>query len=112
VADSVEGWEVVQNLEPFVRLLALLIGSKLFSKEYDWFAIQYGLQDTDVHEGRWYSYPLGGSHAVILDVSHAPDASEDVNIRVTSAGGLAPELTAQVELLDMVCQEFMLISQH
>lgn len=89
-----------------------MVGYKLYREDYDWVGIQYGLRDTDVEQDRWYAYPFEGRHPVLLELAYEPGAGHMVNVRVTSPIGLTAELTAQLDLLISVYQDYLLTHRH
>jgi len=62
-----EGWICAENLRPFAKLLAFLAGYTLYDQEYDGVALEYGVKDTDVDAGKWYTYAFAGTAT-----AHAP----------------------------------------
>ena len=104
------GWIFGENLQPFVELLAFLAGYTLYDEEYEWVAIEYGIQDTDRAAGKWTSYEFAGTHSLTLHLARNI-GSNVVSFRVTSDTAITAELTAQVYLLVMVCSEYT-IARH
>jgi hypothetical protein len=102
---TVDGWIFAENLQPFVELLAFLAGYTLYDEEYDWVAIEYGIQDTDRDAGKWYTYSFAGTRLLMLHLAHNVGSSV-VTVRVTSDAALTAELAAQLDLLVMVCQHY------
>src|SRR5215472_14082940 len=85
---TVEGWIFAENLQPFAELLAFLAGYTLYDEEYDWVALEYGVKDTDVDAGKWYTYTFAGPHPLTLHIAQ-DDGSSVVHVRVTSEAALS-----------------------
>jgi hypothetical protein len=107
---TVEGWIFAENLQPFAELLAFLAGYTLYDVEYDGVALEYGVKDTDVDAGKWYTYAFAGTHPLTLHVAQ-DEGSNVVHVRVTSEAAITADLAAQLDLLGMVCQDYIIARQ-
>ncbi len=107
---TVEGWIFAENLQPFAELLAFLAGYRLYDVEYDWVAIEYGVKDTDVDAGKWYTYAFAGTQPLTLHIAQ-DEGSNVVHVRVTSEAAITADLAAQFDLLVMICQDYTIARQ-
>jgi hypothetical protein len=106
----VEGWIFAENLQPFIELLAFLAGYALYDDEYEWVAIEDGIQDTDADAGKWYAYTLAGTRPLALQVARNI-GSNVVSVQVTSDTAVGADLAAQLSLLVQLCQHYS-IARH
>lgn len=104
----VADWLFEDNLRPFVELLAQLAGYTLYDEDYDWLAIEYGMQDTNEDADKWYTYPFAGADPAVFELARNP-GSDVVSIRVRGEQGIRPELAAQLDVLFAVCQDYTLL---
>ena len=56
-------WMLVENIRPFLEIIAGLVGTEVDG--WDWDAIALGLKDTDHELGRWFSYQFTGARGSI-----------------------------------------------
>ncbi|WP_189935436.1 hypothetical protein [Streptomyces aurantiogriseus] len=93
---AVEGWIWIENVQPFLALLARYAGCDFDGA--DWQAVELGLEATDdEHPDCWYSYPLVGSdHRLKVHLAQAVGGNE-VSVRV--AGTSNPELLLRADTL-------------
>jgi len=106
----VEGWIFAENLRPFAKLLAFRAGYTLYDQEYAGVALEYGVKDTDVDAGKWYTYAFAGTQPLTLHVAQ-DEGSSVVHVRVTSEAAITADLAAQLDLLVMVCQDYIIARQ-
>lgn len=104
---ALENWIFAENLQPFVEVLAYLAGYTLYDEEYDWVTIEYGIQDTDEDEGRWYIYAFAGPRPLTLHLARN-SGSDVVSVRVTRDAPIPADLAAQLHLLVLICQSYTL----
>ena len=96
---TLRNWIRLQNLEPFVEVLAWLSGYKLADGEWD--AIRYGLEDSDCDAvpPRWYSYKFAGEHAVSFDIGH-DKGTDVVQVRLDIPGVIASRADVALNLMN------------
>lgn len=67
-------WIYEENILPWLETIANFVGYKF--DEWDWNAVNFGIQNTNVEEEKWYEYQLIGNQ--IADVKIAIDVGASV----------------------------------
>lgn len=94
-------WVFLDALKPFVEMAALFAHCTM--DDDDWTAIQYGVQDSDEDEGKWFYYYLEGTEPLYLELARAQGS--DVII-VVARGNEA--LSRELQVIFFVCQSYQL----
>jgi hypothetical protein len=110
MAVIMEDWIFIENLQPFVEVLAFLAGYALYDEDYDWVAIECGVKATDADADKWHTYAFAGTRPLAFDLA-CNLGSNVVSLRVTSDGGIPTDLAAQFNLLVLMCQSYAIFRQ-
>ena|SRR6266481_4947306 len=96
---KVGNWIWLQNLQPFVEVLAWLSGYELSDGEWD--AIRFGVEesDSDANPPRWYNYVYHGAHKVTFDIGH-DKGTNVVQVRLDLPDAIAAKVEIALDLMN------------
>lgn len=99
----VEGWINEENLRPFLDTAFDFI-DYVFD-EADWQAVEYGIQETEVEQDKWFTYEMPVGPGLSVAVAHDDDNNSGVLfIQATST----PEVELKVAVIVGLMQNYYL----